>query len=75
MTDDVAAGAPIELNGVRFSYDGGATWVLDGVDLRVGPGERIALVGPNGAGKSTLARRVGRARPRHGEADGPHRVR
>ena len=37
MTDDVVAGAPIELDGVRFSYDGGATWVLDGVDLRVGP--------------------------------------
>lgn len=33
MTDDVVAGAPIELDGVRFSYDGGATWVLDGVYL------------------------------------------
>ncbi|PKU91281.1 cobalt ABC transporter [Bifidobacterium pseudolongum subsp. globosum] len=67
MTDDVVAGAPIELDGVRFSYDGGATWVLDGVDLRVGPGERIALVGPNGAGKSTLARLIaGLAAPDHG---------
>lgn len=67
MTDDVVAGAPIELDGVRFSYDGGATWVLDGVDLCVGPGERIALVGPNGAGKSTLARLIaGLAAPDHG---------
>lgn len=67
MTDDVVAGAPIELDGVRFSYDDGATWVLDGVYLRVGPGERIALVGPNGAGKSTLAHLIaGLAAPDHG---------
>src|SRR5215472_7113208 len=28
--------------------------VLAGIDLRVGPGEKIAVVGPTGAGKSTL---------------------
>jgi energy-coupling factor transport system ATP-binding protein len=46
----------VELHGVRFSYDRGATWALDGVDLSIRPGERICLIGPNGSGKSTLSR-------------------
>lgn len=34
--------------------------VIDGVDLRIEPGERLALVGPTGGGKSTLAKLAGR---------------
>ncbi len=29
-------------------------WILRGLDLTIGPGDRVGLTGPNGAGKSTL---------------------
>ena len=32
----------------------GSSWLLDGAELTVGAGERLALVGRNGSGKSTL---------------------
>ena len=40
--------------GVRKSY--GEVVALDGVDVRVEPGEVFGLIGPNGAGKTTLVR-------------------
>jgi len=46
---------------VAFSYDG-ERLILHGVDLDLGPGDRVGIVGPNGSGKSTfvnlLARRL-----------------
>jgi ATP-binding cassette subfamily B protein len=44
---------------VRFSYPGGRP-LLDGIDLHVRPGERVAIVGPSGSGKSTLVSLVQR---------------
>jgi len=48
----------IELRGVRFAYD--EQPILDGLDLHVLPGERVALVGASGSGKSTVTRLVHR---------------
>src|ERR671929_1587209 len=43
----------IEARGLRFRYPNGVA-ALDGVDLTVRHGERVAVLGPNGAGKTTL---------------------
>ena len=48
-------------------YRQGAVRALDGVDLRIGAGERVALVGQNGSGKTTLVRHLnGLLRPTEG---------
>ncbi|GAA3444094.1 peptidase domain-containing ABC transporter [Planomonospora venezuelensis] len=46
----------IELRGVGFRYTPESPWILRGIDLRIPPGRKIALVGRSGSGKSTLAR-------------------
>ena len=48
----MAEPAALELCGVRAGY--GATVVLEALDLRVAPGECLAVLGRNGVGKSTL---------------------
>ena len=48
-------GSPaINVLGLEFSYPGGHQ-ALNGIDLRIQPGERLAIFGPNGAGKTTFA--------------------
>ena len=51
-----AANAVLELDQLRLRYPGSAAWTLDGLTLRIAPGEHLALVGPSGCGKSTVAR-------------------
>ncbi len=63
------AAPAVEFRDVSFSYDeggGSGEPVLEGVNLRVEPGEAVAVVGATGSGKSTLLSLV----PRFYDPDG-----
>ena len=54
--------ATLEFRGLRMRYAEGSPWVLDGLDLELAAGARLALVGASGAGKSSLLQVLTRLR-------------
>ncbi|OQA67737.1 MAG: putative multidrug export ATP-binding/permease protein [Firmicutes bacterium ADurb.Bin262] len=50
----------IEFRNVGFSYPGTRAQVLEGLNLRIAQGRKVALVGPSGSGKTTLCNLIPR---------------
>tara|TARA_R110000868_G_scaffold11516_7_gene56428 strand:- start:17607 stop:19646 length:2040 start_codon:yes stop_codon:yes gene_type:complete len=44
----------IVIENLRFRYGDNEPWVIDGLSMTVGAGERVAITGRSGGGKSTL---------------------
>ena len=49
-----------EFRNVSFSYPGSSRLILEGLNFRFHPGERVALIGENGQGKTTIVKLVTR---------------
>ncbi|MCG5219029.1 ATP-binding cassette domain-containing protein [Streptosporangium soli] len=65
----------MRLSNMSFRYSRRGPWVLDEVELELGPGEVVEVTGRNGAGKSTLLRLLaGALRPTKGSVTGRPRV-
>ena len=46
----------LRFEGVSYRYPGAESWVLNGLDLIIHPGETVLIAGASGSGKSTLCR-------------------
>lgn len=53
----------LEFNSLSFKYDGASDWALKDINIKIEPGQTVALVGASGGGKSTLANLILRFYP------------
>ncbi|RMF87514.1 MAG: ABC transporter ATP-binding protein [Nitrospirae bacterium] len=61
--ETAASALPVVARGLGFTYPGATRPALEAVELRVEPGEMVAIVGPVGGGKSTLLACLARLHP------------
>lgn len=54
--EDIRFCREIEFRDVSFRYPGSSNWIFRHLNMKIRPGEHIAIVGRNGVGKSTLVK-------------------
>lgn len=54
-TDLVVPNGEVEFKDINFSFNRTRT-VLENINLKIKPGEKVAIIGPSGAGKSTFVK-------------------
>lgn len=73
LTDGAGVTA-LELTNLAVGWPDAAT-LLSGIDLKIEPGEKIAITGPSGLGKTTLAATImGLIPPHEGEVTAPQHI-
>lgn len=66
--EETTDGKSLELKDVYFKYPNAKDFAISGINLKINPGEKIAIVGINGSGKSTLSKLLlGEFEPTKGE--------
>ena len=66
--EETTDGKTLELKDVYFKYPNAKDYAISGINLKINPGEKIAIVGINGSGKSTLSKLLlGEFEPTKGE--------
>lgn len=53
--EETTDGKTLELKDVYFKYPNAKDFAISGINLKINPGEKVAIVGINGSGKSTLS--------------------
>lgn len=66
--EETTDGKTLELKDVYFKYPNAKDFAIFGINLKINPGEKVAIVGINGSGKSTLSKLLlGEFEPTKGE--------
>lgn len=66
--EETTDGKTLELKDVYFKYPNAKDFAISGINLKINPGEKVAIVGINGSGKSTVSKLLlGEFEPTKGE--------